>query len=240
MGRFQEEFVEARRMGLERCLQKMVAHPFLYDDPDVKVFLESETFSADASILTKKDPTKATGLFSSFTMSSVTQHRATPDRDEFLDTKKMEIDKFEAQLKQLMKGVEALVKQRKDLGTATSDMGDAFIALGGAEPDEQLSRKLKSIGNISRKIKDLQEKQAQHDVSHLAYSVEEYIRFCGAVEQAYQSRTGYWNFVKKAEDTLMAKRLALDKGRLAGAKGDKLTAFQTEIEKVRFGLVRLV
>lgn len=236
MGRFQEDFVESRRMGLERFLQKVVSHPGLFDDPDIKVFLESETFSADASVLTKKDPSKASaGMFSAFSMSNVTQFRATPDKDEQLDTKKMEIDKFESQLKQLLKGVEALVKQRKELGAATAEMGEALLALGGAEPDAGLSKKLKAVGNVSKKIKDLQDKQADNDVSSLAFSVDMYIRYCASVDQAYQSRTRYWNMVKAAENNVMNKRVALDKARNAGKKGDKLTALQTEIDEVGFG-----
>ncbi|KAI9032265.1 Vps5 C terminal like-domain-containing protein, partial [Hyaloraphidium curvatum] len=237
MGRFQEEFVESRRVGLERFLQKITSHPMLFDDADVKVFLESETFSADSSMLTKRDPSKATGgILGAFSMSNVTQFRATPDRDDFLDTRKMEIDKFEAQLKQLMKGVEAIVKQRKELGAATSEFGDALLALSGAESDQALSTKLKNLGNVSRRIKDLHDKQAQNDVSSLAYMVEEYIRFCGAVEMAYQSRTRYWNLVKNAEGNVMNKRLALDKARAAGKKGDKLTSIQTEIDEAEVAL----
>lgn len=46
-GRFQDDFVESRRVALERCLQKIVAHPMLYGDPDLKVFLESESFNVE-------------------------------------------------------------------------------------------------------------------------------------------------------------------------------------------------
>jgi sorting nexin-1/2 len=49
LGRFQDEFVESRRIALERCLRKIVAHPMLYGDPDLKVFLESESFNIDVS-----------------------------------------------------------------------------------------------------------------------------------------------------------------------------------------------
>lgn len=47
IGRFQDDFVESRRVALERCLQKIVAHPMLYGDPDLKVFLESESFNVE-------------------------------------------------------------------------------------------------------------------------------------------------------------------------------------------------
>lgn len=49
LGRFQDDFVESRRIALERCLQKIVAHPTLYGDPDLKVFLESESFNVEVS-----------------------------------------------------------------------------------------------------------------------------------------------------------------------------------------------
>src|SRR5689334_14798480 len=46
-GRFQEEFVESRRVGLEHFIRKVVAHPALQEDADLRAFLESETFLAD-------------------------------------------------------------------------------------------------------------------------------------------------------------------------------------------------
>lgn len=49
LGRFQDEFVESRRIALERCLQKIVSHPMLYGDPDLKVFLESESFNVEVN-----------------------------------------------------------------------------------------------------------------------------------------------------------------------------------------------
>ena len=49
LGRFQDEFVESRRIALERCLRKMTAHPMLYGDPDLKLFLESESLVAEVT-----------------------------------------------------------------------------------------------------------------------------------------------------------------------------------------------
>lgn len=46
-GRFDQAFVKQRRLGLEKCVQKMTAHPVLCKDPDLKLFLESDTFSLD-------------------------------------------------------------------------------------------------------------------------------------------------------------------------------------------------
>ena len=46
-GRFQDEFVEARRQALERMLNKIALHPVLQRDIDFKLFIESDAFYAD-------------------------------------------------------------------------------------------------------------------------------------------------------------------------------------------------
>jgi sorting nexin-1/2 len=46
-GRFQDEFIEVRRSALERCIRKITSHPLLQGDENVKLFLESESFSVD-------------------------------------------------------------------------------------------------------------------------------------------------------------------------------------------------
>ena len=45
--RFDQDFVEQRRLALEKCIQKIANHPVLQKDPDLKMFLESDTFALD-------------------------------------------------------------------------------------------------------------------------------------------------------------------------------------------------
>lgn len=47
--RFENEFVNQRRVALEKCIQKIANHPVLSKDDDFKLFLESDTFSLDVS-----------------------------------------------------------------------------------------------------------------------------------------------------------------------------------------------
>lgn len=49
IGRFEEQFVETRRAALERTLTKMANHPVLSLDPDLKLFLSSDSFAIDVS-----------------------------------------------------------------------------------------------------------------------------------------------------------------------------------------------
>ena len=53
-GRFAEDFVQQRRMALEKCIQKIANHPVLQKDTDLKMFLESDTFALDVSSMPRR------------------------------------------------------------------------------------------------------------------------------------------------------------------------------------------
>lgn len=71
VGRFDTNFVESRRAALERMLNKIAAHPILQHDGDLKIFLESETFSIDIKNKENREPDlgQNKGMFSSFGIS---------------------------------------------------------------------------------------------------------------------------------------------------------------------------
>jgi hypothetical protein len=49
IGRFQEEFIEGRRLGLQFFLRKISAHPLLRSSPDFRMFLESDSLKAEVT-----------------------------------------------------------------------------------------------------------------------------------------------------------------------------------------------
>lgn len=46
-GRFDNLFIQQRRLALENCARKISNHPILARDADLRLFLESDTFSLD-------------------------------------------------------------------------------------------------------------------------------------------------------------------------------------------------
>lgn len=71
MGRFDTNFVESRRMALEKMLNKTAAHPTLQHDGDLKIFLESEAFSMDVKHKERKEPVlgESKGMFAGLGLS---------------------------------------------------------------------------------------------------------------------------------------------------------------------------
>jgi sorting nexin-1/2 len=49
-GRFDDQFVQQRRTALENCVNKIANHPVLCKDADLRLFLESDSFSLDVCV----------------------------------------------------------------------------------------------------------------------------------------------------------------------------------------------
>jgi sorting nexin-1/2 len=58
LGRFEQEFVDNRRDGLERMMRKIVAHSTLKMDKIVRAFLEDDLFDLEGALSSIEDETK--------------------------------------------------------------------------------------------------------------------------------------------------------------------------------------
>ncbi|CEG66411.1 hypothetical protein RMATCC62417_02999 [Rhizopus microsporus] len=234
LGRFQDDFVESRRMALERCLQKIVAHPMLYGDPDLKVFLESESFNIEKR-QRRAEPEKL-GFMRSFgeTISNAATFSKFVEVDEWFASKRNQLDALEAQLKGLLKSVEGVVKQRKELGSATADFGESMFPLASAELNHSLSTHLKILGEIQKKMKQLHEEQAQYDIITLENTIDEYIRIIGSIRIAFNARVKAYQTYQQADSELQRKLALFEKVKAQQKnKPDKLAASQQEINEMK-------
>ncbi|KAK5668383.1 Vacuolar protein sorting-associated protein vps5 [Batrachochytrium dendrobatidis] len=208
IGRFQEDFVETRRSALERFICKVAAHPILQLDTDMRLFLESETFSYD-----KRSDRKGSfmGAFTETTPQVNQPFPKVPDSDITLENRRIQIESMEIQLKSLLKALELLMKQRRDLAQAILEMGDSLVGLANIERSPVLSKKLLKLGDIHKTICNLQEKQAKEDINHIFMTVEEYIRIIGSVKVAYSMRLKAYSSFSAAETNLTKRNDSLTK-----------------------------
>ena len=82
LGRFQEEFVEARRSALERMLNKIGQHALLQRDVDFKLFIESDAFNVDVKQREKANITESKGFMGTIGLGSGTFGGKMPESDE--------------------------------------------------------------------------------------------------------------------------------------------------------------
>ncbi|KAI8366083.1 Vps5 C terminal like-domain-containing protein [Radiomyces spectabilis] len=215
LGRFQDEFVESRRIALERCLSKIVSHPMLYGDPDLKVFLESESFNIEKRQKRAEPEAPKVSFMRSFgetlTNAATNPFSKFVEVDDWFASKKNQLDALENQLKALLKSVEGLVKQRKDLGGAMADLGESMLPLASAELDKNLSTHLTILGDVQKQMKNLHEQQAQCDILTLEHTIDEYIRIIMSIRLAFNARIKAYQIWQQADSELQKKQALLEK-----------------------------
>ncbi|KAK2834576.1 hypothetical protein Q7C36_015277 [Tachysurus vachellii] len=221
------EFVERRRAALERYLQRLVSHPSLLQDPDVREFLEKEelprAFSTQAlsGAGFLKMINKATDAVSKMTIKM-------NESDAWFEDKLQEVENEDQQLRKLHIMVENLVNHRKELSMNTAVFAKSVAMLGSSEDNTALSRALSQLAEVEDRIEQLHQDQASNDFFTFAELLADYIRLLGAVRACFDQRMKAWQRWQDAENMLQKKRETEAK-LLWANKPDKLQQAKDEI-----------
>ncbi|KAI9809666.1 MAG: hypothetical protein M1825_000098 [Sarcosagium campestre] len=212
VGRFDTNFVESRRAALERMLNKSAAHPILQLDGDLKLFLESEAFNVDVKHKERKEPGlgESKGMFGAMGFSVGSSGKFV-EHDDWFHDRKIYLDALDAQLKALLKAIDTVVKQRKELADAAGDFSESLHSLSVVELSASLSGPLEGLADLQYRIKELYERQAQQDVLTLGITVDEYIRLIGSIKQAFAQRQKAFHSWQAAEGELQKRKATQDK-----------------------------
>ncbi|EFQ98646.1 vacuolar protein sorting-associated protein vps5 [Nannizzia gypsea CBS 118893] len=231
VGRFDTNFVESRRAALERMLNKIAAHPTLQHDGDLKIFLESESFTMDVKNKENREPDlgQSKGMFSSLGIS-VGGGGKFIEHDDWFHDRKIYLDALETQLRALLKAVDTVVAQRKNLAEAASDFSTSLHSLASVELSPALSGPLDGLAEVQLRIRELYERQAQQDVLTLGITMDEYIRLIGSVKTAFTQRQKSYHSWHAAESDLQKKKNTRDKLLRQGkSQQDRLNQAHAEV-----------
>ncbi|CAG5957653.1 unnamed protein product [Menidia menidia] len=221
------DFVERRRGALERYLQRVVNHPSLLQDPDVREFLEKEELPRAVSTQALsgagflKMINKATDAVSKMTIKM-------NESDVWFEEKLQEVESADQQFRKLHALVESLVVHRKELSLNTASFAKSAAMLGSAEDNTGLSRALSQLAEVEDKMEQLHQDQAAHDTFNFAELIADYIRLLGAVRGSFDHRMKAWQRWQDAQAMLQKKRETEAK-LLWANKPDKLQLAKEEI-----------
>ncbi|KAI1647405.1 Vps5-domain-containing protein [Daldinia loculata] len=212
LNRFESNFVESRRAALEKMLNKIAAHPTLQHDPDLKLFLESESFNVDVKHKERREPIpgESKGVLGSLGIN-VGGGSKFVEQDDWFHDRRVYLDALENQLKALMKSMDVMVHQRKAMAEAAGDFSASLHALSTVELSPTLSGPLDALSDLQLTIRDVYDRQAQQDVLTFGITIDEYIRLIGSVKQAFTQRQKAFYSWHSAESELQKRKSAQDK-----------------------------
>ncbi|XP_061576825.1 sorting nexin-1-like [Cololabis saira] len=221
------DFVERRRGALERYLQRVVNHPSLLQDPDVREFLEKEDLPRAVSTQALsgagflKMLNKATDAVSKMTIKM-------NESDVWFEEKLQEVESADQHFRKMHALVESLVVHRKELSLNTANFAKSAAMLGSAEDNTALSRALSQLAEVEDKMEQLHQDQAAHDTFTFSELMADYIRLLGAVRGSFDHRMKAWQRWQDAQAMLQKKR-ELEAKLLWANKPDKLQLAKEEI-----------
>ncbi|KAI0139631.1 Vps5-domain-containing protein [Hypoxylon sp. NC0597] len=231
LNRFESNFVESRRAALEKMLNKIAAHPTLQHDPDLKLFLESESFNVDVKHKERREPIpgESKGVLGSLGIN-VGGGSKFVEQDDWFHDRRVYLDALENQLKALMKSMDTMVNQRKAMAEAAGEFSASLHALSTVELSPTLSGPLDALSDLQLTIRDIYDRQAQQDVLTFGITIDEYIRLIGSVKQAFSQRQKAFYSWHSAESELQKRKASQDKLLRQGrSQQDRLNQVSAEV-----------
>ncbi|KAK9370977.1 Vps5 C terminal like-domain-containing protein [Lipomyces kononenkoae] len=210
VGRFDESFVEGRRAALEKMLNKIAHHPVLQHDPDLKMFLETDTLSSEIKVRERlavaQNEAKGGGGIMGTLGGAFQFNGKFVETDEWFVDKRAYIEALDLQLKALSRALDTVIVQRKELADTTSDFASALTLLGEVELSRQLSSAISGLADVEQRIRDLHERQGLQDMLTLGDTIDEYVRLIDSIKVVFSQRQKSYISWQTAEQELVKKQ----------------------------------
>ncbi|CAH8589652.1 unnamed protein product [Heterobilharzia americana] len=202
----ENEFVERRRMALERFLTRVLAHEVLRADEDLREFLQydgelrratnTQLLSGAAAIKVMKNIGDAIGKLT----------YKVDDPEEFFFQKADELDSWEKQLKRLYSALLCLVSGDNELASAKAGLSRSILLLANVEENTGLAQALHHLAETEGHVAELHALQAEAHTCHLAEYAREILGMVQACKDVLSERVRIYRTWKTAEANLRSKR----------------------------------
>ncbi|KAH3671417.1 hypothetical protein WICMUC_004641 [Wickerhamomyces mucosus] len=251
VGRFNEDFIENRRLALEKMLVKISDNINLQTDQDFIMFLQSERFTSEArerqkalvtnSIFSEHESDSSIentsnsnngGFLSSLGGAFSFQPKIVEPEDYFKD-KKLYFESLDYQLKTFFKNLDIIINQRTDLATVTEEFSNIIMTLADLEVSKTTTQLFQDFSNIQLKIKDLLNRLSLQDMLTLGSTLDEYQRIISSIKTIFQQRDKVLLQLSNSDSELKKKKSTFEKyNKYNKSQTEKLDILQNELNTI--------
>lgn len=259
IGRFNENFIENRRLSLEKMLNKISHSPSLQEDPDFIMFLVSEDFGNESKereklsgsgaslqndeFLDNESNTSNTDSSTPVTvgsnaggfMSSIfSMSQKIEEPDEYFTQKKEYIENLEHNLRVFYKSIELINNQRQEMAGLVDEISMTIDELASLEILKVTSDLLSAFSDVQLKLKENLDRINLQDQLTLGFTIEEYLRIIGSIKYVFESRSKIYQQYYNFNQEYIKKQAQLNKlNKKFKVQGDKANNLSFEVDKLR-------
>ncbi|CAF3064126.1 unnamed protein product [Rotaria socialis] len=216
------DFIDRRRALLERYLNRLVRHPKLLEDSDVKDFIQSDK---ELPKSTNTQALSGAGVLRAFSTISNQVTKITTkksEQDEWFDEKHVFVEELHKHFKNLFNQLNSLFTHRKEAVIALKTFSTTLNHLATTEEHPLLSSALIELANLKEKLEQIHNDQTIKEYSILTELIKEYISLLEMVQLSFHERIKTHQQWLNAEDTLRKKRETKTKLEQSAKSADKL------------------
>lgn len=258
IGRFNENFIENRRLSLEKMLNKISHSPSLQEDSDFIMFLVSEDFGNESkereklsgsgaslqndefldneSNTSNTDSTPVTvGNNAGGFMSSIfSMSQKIEEPDEYFIQKKEYIESLEHNLRVFYKSIELINNQRQEMAGLVDEISLTIDELASLEILKITTDLLSSFSDVQLKLKENLDRINLQDQLTLGFTIEEYLRIIGSIKYVFESRSKIYQQYYNFNQEYIKKQAQLNKlNKKFKVQNDKASNLNFEVDKLR-------
>ncbi|CAH2353485.1 vacuolar protein sorting-associated protein 5 [[Candida] railenensis] len=261
IGRFNESFIENRRLSLEKMLTKISNLPSIYNDPDFVMFLTSPNFTNEAKERERlsgseasnqnDDSLDSTGNHSNSDMNSsilldepssagsgfmsslFSISNKVNEPNDLIKDKKTYIEDLEYNLRNFFKSLELIGTQRNEIIILVEEISNLTEELSSLEISKKTTDLLAEFSEIHLKLKDNLDRTNLQDQLTLGFTIEEYLRIIGSIKYVFSTRLKIYNKYQTSEQELYKKQSSFDKFvKKYKSQSEKINLMKFEIDKL--------
>mmetsp|Transcript_5182 Transcript_5182/g.12009 ORF Transcript_5182/g.12009 Transcript_5182/m.12009 type:complete len:431 (-) Transcript_5182:107-1399(-) len=183
--RFQEDFVEGRKIALEQYLGRLARHPVIQSSKPLQTF-----FEGDESLMRlpeEKKPSFFGGILKELSVAP----KVPRVSDEEFDAMRLYVRELEGQLAELHKFLERLVRRRKDLASSLAELGLTLITLAGHEGQsggEEAGKAFTDLGSCCDHLAISLQQQSNDEAKKALMVVDDWLRVVRGAKEAIKRR----------------------------------------------------
>ncbi|KAL5481948.1 hypothetical protein EMCRGX_G022224 [Ephydatia muelleri] len=153
-----------------------------------------------------------------------------PEVDEWFDMKAQDYEVLDEHLKKLLRAVEYMIEDRKDLCASTGAFVKSVALLGSVEENETIAKALSRLSEVEEKVESLHQEMSQHDRFLFGETVKDYISLLGSIRICFDQRVKAHSNLLAAQGTLAKKKESEVKTQASG-KADKIAIAEQEVRE---------
>ncbi|EGT35517.1 hypothetical protein CAEBREN_07263 [Caenorhabditis brenneri] len=200
----QNREVVHRARQLERYMNRLIQHPRLKNDCDIRDFL-----TIDADLPKAVQTSTSFGVMKMLNNFQDVIKKMTmkmEEGDRWFEQTRYQIDELDGALRKLHTASESLVAARWDMAHSEEELSKTLSMLAATEESTSLSRAISALTDTTENISATWSKQAEIDTAKFSEPIHEYVMLISSIKDVFDERVRLWQEWQCAQEAVVKKR----------------------------------